>query len=99
MLGDDCSGAKLYPDLVTYVRHKADKVLSGRCGLKRLVAVHWGFRGKKLLPAAKCRGGMRHKLTLDLFDAHAELESVNAATDADDIRLPPYRVLAVEDAK
>ncbi len=90
---------KLYDDLVTYVRYKVDKVLSGTYGAKRLVAVYWGFRGRKLYPAAGYKPGMRHKLTLDLFDAHAELESINTADDANDIRLVPYWVSAVEDAK
>jgi len=86
---------KLYPDLVTYIRYRVDRVLEGDYDGKRIIVVHWGFREDGLRPAAGYKPGMRQELTVDLFDAHEELQTVNAATDANDIALIPYWALSV----
>lgn len=88
----------VYPDMVTYARYRVDKVLTGSYPQKGIVVVHWGMRKRKHTAAAQWKPGVRHKLVLDLFESHRDLETVNAAQDAyDDLELVPYWALNVSD--
>lgn len=84
----------LYSDLLTYIRYKVDKVVSGRYANSRIIVVHWGIRNRKLCPASKWKLGMKQQLKLDLFGSHENLEKLNVANDADVMDLQPYWALS-----
>jgi len=88
-----------YTECVTFIRYRIDRVISGSCRAKKIMVVHWGMRNKKRTPAAFWKRGTRQRLTLDLFDAHKELEGINKAEDADDPDLTPYWALKVSPAR
>jgi len=83
-------------DALVYVRYRVAHVTSGRYANRELVAVHWAVRHGRAAAAAKFAVGQRHNLTLDLFDAHAELEKITASADANDPDLPPYWAISVQ---
>ncbi|MFP4106446.1 MAG: TolB family protein [Phycisphaerae bacterium] len=88
-----------YKDSVTYVRYRVLKVHSGKYGDDEILVVHWGMRDRKKTDAAGFEVGDVHRLTVDRFNAHRELENITAAQAADDFRLTPYWALACEPVK
>jgi hypothetical protein len=85
-----------YTEAVTFVRYRVDRVVEGDYDRPRLVAVHWGMRDRQPTAAATWPPGLRQRLVLDRFAAHPELETVTAATEADDLDLPVWWALEVE---
>ena len=85
----------LYSDMLTYIRYKVNKVVTGRYANNRIIVVHWGIRNRKLCPAAAWEPGMKQQLKLDLFGSHEKLEKLNVANDADMMHLQPYWALGV----
>lgn len=85
-----------YRDAVTYIVYKAGTVIDGKYEDERIVVVHWGMKNAKHTAAASWKPGRKQKLTLDLFDAHKELQGITAAQDADEPELIPYWALKVE---
>jgi len=85
-----------YRNVITYIIYRVNKVLGGQYEDERLVVVHWGLKNAKHTPAASWKPGMKQRLTLDLFDAHKELQEITAAQDADEPELVPYWALEAE---
>lgn len=83
-------------DAVIYVRYRVEDVTAGKYSGRELVAVHWAVRFGRTAPAAKFRLGQLHDLSLDLFDAHPELEKVTASRDANNHDLAPYWALSAK---
>lgn len=81
-------------DALVYVRYRVKRVVEGRYPTRTLVAVHWAVRYGRATAAANFRAGQEHHLTVDLFDAHPELEGIPASSAANDANLAPYWVLS-----
>jgi len=79
-----------YRDVLTYVRYRVEKVVSGDYTYDRMVVVYWGMKNARRTDAARWRSGVRHRLKVDRFHAHPELEKVTQASDANDPGLVPY---------
>jgi len=58
-----------------------------------LLAVFWGMKDSKLMPAAQFKIGEKHRLSLDLFADHEELSHIMQADDTDDYEHTPFWVL------
>ena len=82
-------------EALVYVRYRVVRVVNGRYAASELVAVHWAVRFGRATAASKFRVGERHHLTLDLFDAHPELEKITASRTANNANLAPYWALSV----
>jgi hypothetical protein len=84
-------GHNTYTECLTQIIYRVDKVLRGEYKGKKILIVHWGMLKKKRTPAAKWKPGAKQRLLVDLFAAHKDLEKLDAATDANDFDLMPYR--------
>jgi len=63
--------------------YEVEKVVEGRCDAKRILAAHWAILDSKVLPVVGTSGS-RHRLVLERFDDHPELESERLVmTDVD----------------
>ena len=82
-------------EALVYVRYRVGRVVNGRYTASELVVVHWAVRFGRATAAAKFSVGERHHLTLDLFDAHPELEKIAASRSANNANLAPYWALSV----
>ena len=88
-----------YKAALTYIRYKLDKVVGGDYDKGHIVVVHWVIQNRKHTAVAAWKPGMRQRLTVDLFDAHADLQKITKTQDADDFELVPYWALKVESQK
>jgi len=82
-----------YSECVTYVKYRVISVEQGEYEDVELLAVHWGMRDSKLMPAAQFQIGEKHRLSLDLFEDHEELSHIMQADDTDDYEHTPFWVL------
>lgn len=85
-----------YRESIVYMLYRVDKVISGDDPGKEILVVHWGMRDGRKTPAAKWKPGLRQVLTVDLLNAHAEIESVTPADDTERLDLTPWWALKVE---
>ena len=85
-----------YKDCVTFVTYRVDAVESGSVPGKKLLAVCWGMRDRKLQPAALFRPGQRHRLTVRPFADMPELARVMQADDTEEFDLTPCWVVRHE---
>ena len=86
-------GTVPYTECVTYVKYKVLSVDSGEYGGSDLLAVYWGMKKNKLMPAAKFTVGQKHKIALVPFSSRPKLQRVMAADDTDEYTLEPYWVV------
>ena len=86
-------GAAPYTQCLTYIKYQVLSVDSGHYEGKELLAVYWGMRDNKLMPAAAFKVGEVHKMKLEPFSRHPELQRVMAADDTDEYELTPYWVV------
>ncbi len=82
-----------YSECVTYIKYRVIAVEQGKYEAEELLAVFWGMRDSKLLPAARFQIGEKHRLSLDLFENHEELSHIMQADDTDDYEHTPFWVL------
>lgn len=90
-------GAAPYTECLTYIKYKVLSVDSGRYPGKELLAVYWGMRDNELMPAARFEVGEVHRMKLEPFSEHPELQRVMAADDTDEYELTPYWVVEREE--
>ena len=86
-------GTAPYTECLTYLKYKVLSVESGEYKPGELLAVYWGMRKNKLMPAAKFGTGQTHKMTLEPFSKHPELQRVMEADDTEEYGLEPYWVV------
>jgi len=82
-----------YSECVTYIKYRVISVEQGEYEDTELLAVFWGMRDSKLMPAARFKIGEKHRLSLDLFEDHEDLSHIMQADDTDDYEHAPYWVL------
>lgn len=85
-----------YREVVTFIRYRVDKVISGAYDHARIVVAHWGMKDARPTEAAQWRPGTRQRLKTDLFDSHPELDRITQAADAHSAALEPYWALDVQ---
>jgi alginate O-acetyltransferase complex protein AlgJ len=82
-----------YKDCLTFVRVRVDRVVEGTCRHEQVLAVFWGMKDQRLLPAAGHAPGDRFRLRLVQFaKASAGLGAVSTADDLHDFTHPTYFV-------
>jgi hypothetical protein len=86
-------GTAPYTECLTYLKYKVLSVESGEYKPTELLAVYWGMRKNKLMPAARFSVGQTHKMTLEPFSKHPELQRVMAADETEEYGLEPYWVV------
>ena len=82
-----------YADCLTYVKYKVLSVEGGSYDGEELLAVFWGMRNSKLMPAAGFKVGERHRLVLEPLNEHPELNHIMRADDTDAYDLIPFWVV------
>jgi alginate O-acetyltransferase complex protein AlgJ len=82
-----------YTECVTYIKYRVMAVEQGQYQDEVLIAVFWGMKDSKLMPAARFQIGEKHRLSLDLFEDHEELSHIMQADDTDDYEHTPFWVL------
>lgn len=85
-----------YSECVTYIKYRVLSVEQGEYQDDELLAVFWGMRDSKLMPAAKFQPGERHKLKLEPFEKHKELSHVMQADNTDDYEHKPFWVIEIQ---
>jgi hypothetical protein len=85
-------GSVPYKDCLTFIKYKVLSVERGEYGQAELLAVHWGMKDGKLLPAARYQAGERHRLELEPFSKRPELARIMQADDTSEYELSPYWV-------
>lgn len=84
-----------YTECLTFLKYKVLSVEAGTYEQAELLAAHWGMKDGRLTPAAACRVGEKHRLTVEPLSQHPELERVMQADDTGEYTLPVYFVLDV----
>ncbi len=84
-----------YTECVTYIKYRVLDVEQGEYQDDVLIAVFWGMKDSKLLPAAGYQTGQKHRLSLELFEDHEELSHIMQADDTDDYEHTPFWVVEV----
>lgn len=82
-----------YSDCLTYIKYRVITVEQGEYHDQDLIAVFWGMKYSKLMPAARFQIGEKHHLSLDLFENHEELSHIMQADDTGDYEHTPFWVL------
>ena len=66
------------------------RVIEGRYDESTLVVAHWIIRDAEVLGTAQRSAGSTHRLTVELYDSHSELEGERLVMDTDAFTLPLY---------
>jgi len=82
-----------YSDCLTYIKYRIISVEQGEYKDNEIIAVFWGMKKSKLMPAAKFQIGEKHKLILDPLNKHQELSHFMQADDTNDYERTPYWVI------
>ena len=85
-----------YKECLTFITYRIETVEGGSLPDKKLLAVFWGMRDRKLQPAARFRPGQRHRLTVRPFADMPKLARVMQADDTEEFELTPYWVIRHE---
>ena len=88
-------GRVAYSECLTYIKYRVIDVEQGEYSDEDLIAVFWGMRDSKLMPAARFQVGEKHRLSLDLFENHEELSHIMQADDTDDYEHTPFWALEI----
>ena len=86
-------GQVAYTECLTYIKYRVITVEHGEYKNQELLAVFWGMKNSKLMPAAHFKVGEKQRLVLDPFDEHKELSHIMQADDTDDYESLPFWVL------
>ncbi|MFC1717491.1 hypothetical protein ACFL6S_27770 [Candidatus Poribacteria bacterium] len=84
-----------YTECVTYIKYRVLNVEQGEYQDDVLIAVFWGMKDSKLMPAAGYQTGQKHRLSLEPFEDHEELSHIMQADDTDDYEHIPFWVIEV----
>jgi hypothetical protein len=83
-------------DIGTYTRclvpytYDIERVVKGTCDATRIVVLHWGILGKKVIDLRR-KTGQKLILTLEPYDNHPQLTGERVGTlEVDDADLPQY---------
>ncbi|MCC6445759.1 MAG: hypothetical protein IT210_20185 [Armatimonadetes bacterium] len=87
-------GQAPYTECLTAIKYKVVNVEQGSYDKPEILAIHWGMRDNKLMPAARIHVGERRRLELEPFSKHKDLERVMQADDTNDYSLTPYWVVS-----
>jgi len=82
-----------YTECVTFIKYSVISVDQGTYPDQELLAVFWGMKDSKLMPAAKFQPGDEHRLSLEPFDEHRELSHIMQADDTEDYEHRPFWVI------
>jgi hypothetical protein len=82
-----------YTECLTYIKYRVITVEHGEYKNQELLAVFWGMKNSKLMPAAHFKVGEKQRLVLDPFDEHKELSHIMQADDTNDYESLPFWVL------
>ena len=85
-------GTVPYTEALTVIKYKVLSVERGEYKNSEILAVHWGMKNNKLTPAARYRVGETHRLVLEPFSDHPELERIMRSDDTNEFELTPYWV-------
>jgi len=86
-------GKVAYSDCLTYIKYRIISVEQGEYADSEIIAVFWGMKESKLMPAAKFLPGEKHRLVLDALENHQELSHFMQADDTNDYERTPYWVI------
>lgn len=82
-----------YKEALSSIQYEVQTVLQGDCRENRLLVVHRVMKDKKHTRAAAYKPGDRHRLKLERFDTHPELEQIFRLEGTDDPDLIPWWAL------
>ena len=82
-----------YKECLTFVYYQIDEVRKGDLAQTELIAVFWGMRDRRLLPASRFRVGQRYVLYAEPFSNREELTTVMQADDTEAFDLEPQWIL------
>jgi hypothetical protein len=83
-----------YPDCLTYMMLRVDRVVEGKCADDRVLVVMWAMKKNKLLPPAKYAPGQRLRVKLiPLREADDSVKTGQRADDTADYDHRPYFVI------
>ena len=74
-------------------RYRVDRVIEGRLAAETVAAAHWVILDGKTVPDGLRQAGTRHRLVLEAFDAHPELEGDRLALPPGDVPIDLYYVI------
>ena len=72
------------------IDYEVVKVIEGRYDESTLVVAHWIIRAGEVLDTARRPEGSTHRLKIELYNSHPELEGVRLVMDTDEFSLPLY---------
>lgn len=70
--------------------YEVTRVVEGTYAGDRILVAQWVIRDRKVLPDARRQPGSAHRLTVERFDAHPELEGERLISASDTPKLPLY---------
>jgi len=70
--------------------YKVVNVLEGSYQESKILVAHWVIRDGKVLNTAVREPGTLHRMTLEAYDEHAELEGERLVMDSDAFDLPLF---------
>jgi hypothetical protein len=79
-----------YRHALVVSRYEIVNVVEGEAVDKELAVAEWAIRDARVLPGAGRSAGSVHRLTLERYDAHPELEGERLIQGGDVANLPLY---------
>ena len=79
-----------YRNALVVGEYEVVAVVEGTYTDRTILAAHWAIRDAKTLPTANRAAGSTHRLTLEPYDAHPELEGNRLSMASDAPNLPVY---------
>ena len=79
-----------YQEGLLALDYEVQGVVEGIYADTTIIVAHWVINAGEVLPNAERLIGTTHRLTLELYDDHPELEGRRLVMDVDDVTLPLY---------
>jgi hypothetical protein len=79
-----------YRQALLAMEYSVIRVVEGSYSEDKLIAAHWVIREGRVLPSAARPRGERHRLVLEPYDGHPELEGQRLVMDTDEFLLTLY---------
>ena len=79
-----------YKNALVVSAYEVVRVVEGSYSEKTILVAQWAIRDRKVLPESRRTAGSAHRLTVERFDAHPELEGERVVSASDAPKLPLY---------
>ena len=79
-----------YRNALLVHEYEVTRVVEGQYEDERVLIAHWVIRDRKVLPDARRPPGSSHRLVVERYDAHPELEGERLISPSNAPQLPLY---------